>query len=92
MHCIKLLSETKASVVVTITYSWGNDTVYFKDFVGNGNDFMPVTTICQTLPIGWNNIKIDNVKLQQDSSNSNVWKSLGILVQDVPGGILLMNI
>ena len=86
LHCIKLLTQSKASVVVTVSYSNMTDDVYVNKFEYNGDQSKSINIICKTLPIGFDNANIYKAEIEQVESNDDVWQSKGVLLQESPSG------
>ena len=86
LHCIKLLTQSKGSVVVTVSYSNMTDDVYVNKFEYNGDQSKSINIICKTLPIGFDNANIYQAEIEQVESTDDVWQSIGVLLQESPSG------
>ena len=87
-HCLKLLSESNASVNVRVFYENGSETNTSEEFFYDGKGNGCVVTICKLLPESVNDKKVIRVEVEAQNSTDLSWKSRGILVQEVPGGNL----
>ena len=90
LHCIKLLTQSKASVVVTVSYSNMTDDVYANEYEYNGDQSKHTNTICETLPMGFDNAKIYKAEIEQVESSDDVWQSTGVLLQESPSGVWII--
>lgn len=86
LHCIKLLTQSKASVVVTVLYSNMTDDVFENKFEYNGDQSKHSNAICKTLPMGFDNATIYKAEIEQVKSGDDVWQSTGVLLQESPSG------
>ena len=90
LHCIKLLTQSKASVVVTVSYSNMTDDVHANEYEYNGDQSKHTNTICKMLPLGFDNAKIYKAEIEQVESSDDVWQSTGVLLQESPSGFRII--
>ena len=91
---MKILSETQnswASIILQVFYVYEKSNSHSEEFLYDGNIDKSEMTICKTVPEKLFNAPVKKVDIQQHRPNKDVWKSKGVLVQDMPSGKICYN-
>ena len=72
--------------MLTVSYSNITDDVYANKFEYSGAQSKPFEIICKTLPMEFENASIYKVEVEQVESNEDVWRSTGVLLQELSSG------